>query len=270
MGNFITISDEQIYYNDVGAGPVLVLIHGNFSSSVFFTELIDRLKGTYRIIAPDLRGFGESSCHHPITHMADFAADLKAMLNYLQVQPVAVLGWSLGGVVAMELSVQMGIESTILLSAPFVGSIDDMGLYEGTYRLFQFTQAVGGLYFNPFGVMDFKRMAVDNTLATLVYGKRPEAAIYQRNLESALQVRGMDSILDALRTYRYSGRRDGRVLILHGDEDHVIHITEAQKNHHFFTNSKLVVFHHGAHALMIDDEDGIYKMLIEFLKKADM
>jgi len=101
----ITIKNkEEIAYIDHGTGDkIILLIHGNFSSSLHYMPLIERLKG-YRLIAPDMRGFGDSSYHNRICSMHDFASDIIALLDALNIEKVYVVGWSLGGGVALELT----------------------------------------------------------------------------------------------------------------------------------------------------------------------
>lgn len=90
------------------ADPVLVLVHGNVSSSVFFDGLIAELSSDFHVIAPDFRGYGDSE-RKPIDAtrgMADFSDDIAALLDTLGItDPVDVLGWSAGGNVVLQLAI---------------------------------------------------------------------------------------------------------------------------------------------------------------------
>jgi pimeloyl-ACP methyl ester carboxylesterase len=68
-----------------------------------FTE---QLSQQFQTIAPDLRGYGRSQTRAPFS-MAVHLDDLTALLDDLKVQECLVLGWSLGGIVAMELALAM-------------------------------------------------------------------------------------------------------------------------------------------------------------------
>ena len=73
---------EVIHYLEQGAGEkTLVLIHGNFSSSVHWTPLLERLPKTIKVIAPDLRGYGDSTYYRRITSLKDFADDIYLFLQ---------------------------------------------------------------------------------------------------------------------------------------------------------------------------------------------
>ena len=65
----------------------------------------EALASEYWAIAPDLRGYGASRTQQPF-EMVDHLDDLQAMLDRLQIQRGILLGWSLGGILAMELAVR--------------------------------------------------------------------------------------------------------------------------------------------------------------------
>ncbi len=83
----------------------LVLVHGNVSSSRFYEEVIVALASNYYVIAPDLRGYGESQTL-PVDAtrgLQDFAEDLLALVATLVPgRQLHLVGWSLGGNVAIE------------------------------------------------------------------------------------------------------------------------------------------------------------------------
>ncbi len=91
--------------------PALVLLHGNVSSSVFFEDAIARLADLARVIAPDMRGFGDSQTA-PVDAtrgVRDFSDDLHALLTSdalgLGGRPVHLVGWSVGGSVIMQYAI---------------------------------------------------------------------------------------------------------------------------------------------------------------------
>lgn len=114
----------RTFYRAAGPedAPVVLLIHGNVSSSAFFEELMIALGDRYRLIAPDLRGFGQSE-RRPIDAtrgLRDFADDVHALLTALAPGRQAhVLGWSVGGGVAMQIAIDHPADvASLILQAP--------------------------------------------------------------------------------------------------------------------------------------------------------
>lgn len=104
MKNQIRLANGETYaYLEKGHGNrVLLLVHGNLSSSEYYVPLIDRIPDGIRVLAPDLRGFGDSSFLTPFRSLKELAEDLSLFLEALGVKKADVVGWSLGGGVAME------------------------------------------------------------------------------------------------------------------------------------------------------------------------
>jgi len=88
-------------------GVPVVFVHGNVSSSRFWEETMVALPARYRALAPDLRGFGHTD---PLPVDAtrgvrDFAADLHALVEVIGLRRFHLVGWSMGGGVAMQYSI---------------------------------------------------------------------------------------------------------------------------------------------------------------------
>jgi valacyclovir hydrolase len=103
------ISDTiHLSYLDLGAGAPLLLIHG-FTGTARgdLGDLIETLAGPYRVIAPDLRGYGASrppNRDFPPDFYERDAADLAALLDHVGAGPVVVLGYSDGAEAALLLA----------------------------------------------------------------------------------------------------------------------------------------------------------------------
>lgn len=83
--------------------PVLML-HGHLDSSASFQFLADELADNCRIVAPDLRGFGETRWAASGYSFEDYLADIDTLIENLFSEPVTVVGHSLGGNLAMMLA----------------------------------------------------------------------------------------------------------------------------------------------------------------------
>nr|MBE6544930.1 alpha/beta hydrolase [Oscillospiraceae bacterium] len=100
---FVSIGKETIAYLDEGHGPVVVMVHGNMSSSVHYEPLISRIKDKYRCIAVDLRGFGDSSYNERFDTLEELADDVNLLTEALGLDSYYLVGWSNGGGVSLKL-----------------------------------------------------------------------------------------------------------------------------------------------------------------------
>lgn len=102
--------------------PVVVLVHGNISTGRFFNHVIESLARSYRVIAPDMRGFGdtESLPIDATRGLRDFSDDLHALLAALNIErPVHLVGWSVGGGIVLQFAVDHPAQvASLVLEAP--------------------------------------------------------------------------------------------------------------------------------------------------------
>jgi pimeloyl-ACP methyl ester carboxylesterase len=94
------INGAVIHYADKGDGPALALVHGFPLDHTVWTDQIDALAGKYRVIAPDLRGFGASGNDRAFS-ILDLADDLHTLLQSLGALPCVLAGLSMGGYVSL-------------------------------------------------------------------------------------------------------------------------------------------------------------------------
>lgn len=168
-------------------GPPVLLIHGNCSSSGFWEPLLRHLPQDWRIVAPDLRGYGASPALgvDATRGVRDFADDVAPLLTAFDRKPV-VVGHSLGGGVAMQLLLDHPESiAALVLEAPvspygFGGTRD----LSGTPTTPDFAGTGGGSA-NP----DFVRL-----LAAKDRGTDEQAS--PRNVMRAFYVASVDSLGD--------------------------------------------------------------------------
>jgi len=97
------MGDGQLAVVDEGVGPPLLFVHGFPLNHSMWNGQRDRLSSRYRLLIPDLRGFGGSSAVEGIASMEGFADDLARMLDALGVtEPVTFVGLSMGGYIAWQ------------------------------------------------------------------------------------------------------------------------------------------------------------------------
>jgi non-heme chloroperoxidase len=99
----------QLYYEECGCGPVLLLVHGMWGSSRFFRKQMAGLQDRYRVIALDLRGHGRSSMTLAGQTVPGYARDLRAFVTKLQLDEFVGVGWSMGAFVWWDYYMQFGM-----------------------------------------------------------------------------------------------------------------------------------------------------------------
>lgn len=101
-----------------GAGATVVFVHGNVSSALFWQEAMLRLPARYRALAVDLRGFGgtDPAPVDATRGLRDFSDDLAATVEALGLGPVHLVGWSMGGGVALQYALDHPVLSLTLQS----------------------------------------------------------------------------------------------------------------------------------------------------------
>ena len=93
--------DSKIRYRDVGKGSVIVLLHGYLESLKVWNGIIEELRSSFRIIAPDLPGHGHSTISRDVQTMDSMAEQLKLVLDNLGIEKCFMVGHSMGGYVAL-------------------------------------------------------------------------------------------------------------------------------------------------------------------------
>jgi len=110
------VDGSQLAWREWGSGSPVVMLHGWSMSSVVFSEVAALLADEYRLLCPDLPGHGGSDSLHSYS-MGKMAAAFAQWAERLQLPDFALLGWSLGGQVALELAATCSRVDRLLLIA---------------------------------------------------------------------------------------------------------------------------------------------------------
>jgi len=96
---------QELFVKSKGKGFPILCLHGHPGTSGSMSVFTDRLSQRFWTIAPDLRGYGRSPAGGEF-ELVDHLTDLEALLERLEIGPLLLLGWSLGGILAMELALR--------------------------------------------------------------------------------------------------------------------------------------------------------------------
>ncbi|MEC9485341.1 MAG: alpha/beta hydrolase [Candidatus Izemoplasma sp.] len=288
----ITLSNgEQYYYIDTGDGnEVLVLLHGNMSSSVHFEPLIERLKDSYRIIAPDLRGFGDSSYKKPFESLHDLADDVIDLLRLLSIKSYFLGGWSTGGAIALSMAAKVPdhVNKLILIeSASHRGYPIFQKDEAGTPMVGKYYETKEDLAKDPVqvapmvGIFDTKNVAaMDAIWKQVIYTvNQPSEEDNKRYLEETLKQRNLVDIDWALTTFNMSNFSNGvslgegnigdvtcPVLSIWSNKDITVLEYMIDETVEALPNAKKVVLKDAGHSPLVDKPDELTNNILNFLK----
>jgi pimeloyl-ACP methyl ester carboxylesterase len=112
----IAIDGAELNYELAGSGrPAFVLVHGGCCALSDWREQIDRLGREFTVLAMDLRGHGGSTSADGMLTVPQWAADVNALIEALDIGPAAIVGHSLGSRIAAEAISQRPENATALV-----------------------------------------------------------------------------------------------------------------------------------------------------------
>lgn len=238
----------QIAYRDsnlASAEIPVVLVHGSPGSSAVLEKLGDLLASRFRVIVPDLPGFGASTRDIPDYSFRAHGDYLVQLLDLLNIRKIKIVGFSMGGGVALSIAERAPerVQSIVMLSA--------IGLQEyeltGDYRLNH------GLHAGQLGVF----WLLKNGLPHFGLVRQMHLTVeYARNFYDSDQ-RPLRSVLEHYRA---------PMLILHGREDRNVPIAAAREHHKLVPQSRLVELE-GDHFLAFMRPQLFLEPLVNFLSQ---
>lgn len=132
QSKFADVNGAKIHYLVAGKGDPILLLHGYTETSHMWLPLIDKLSRDHLVIAPDLRGFGQSSLPKDGVTKAEMAQDVHALVVSLGLSKVKVVGHDIGLMVAYAYAAQYRdqVSKIALMDAflPGVGNWKDVWL----------------------------------------------------------------------------------------------------------------------------------------------
>ena len=120
-GQYAEVNGIKLYYEKHGQGKPLILLHGGLGSSEMFGPTLPALAAKRQVIAVDLQGHGRTAdIDRPldVRHMGD---DIAALIKHLGLGPTDIMGYSLGGGVALQAAVRHPevVGKLVIVSTPF-------------------------------------------------------------------------------------------------------------------------------------------------------
>jgi pimeloyl-ACP methyl ester carboxylesterase len=116
-GDYAEVNGLNLYYETHGAGRPLVLLHGGLGSGEMFGPILPTLAEQHQVIAVDLQGHGRTADIDRPIDVRLMAGDIAALITHLGLDKADVVGYSLGGAVALLTAIRYPDKVRRLVSA---------------------------------------------------------------------------------------------------------------------------------------------------------
>jgi pimeloyl-ACP methyl ester carboxylesterase len=238
----LAVDDFKLHwatYGDVKAPPV-VLLHGGFGSADDFANQVPALAPHFRVIVVDSRGHGRSTrSQHGVSYHL-MAEDVIALLDHLKVKQAALVGWSDGGIVALDLAIH------------HADRVSRVAVTGTNYNRAGTKPAGKGTPFDAYYarcVTEYKRLAPDP--GELAAFRKDLRAMWKR--EPAYRDDEMKAITAPL-------------LVVHAEHDEIIKRAHVEAIAKLVPHATLVVLPGVSHFVMWQDPEAFNRTILDFLR----
>ncbi|WP_406096051.1 alpha/beta fold hydrolase [Streptomyces sp. NBC_01013] len=264
---FTAADGTVLAYDDLGAAgdrPPVVLVHGHpFNRTMWRPQTAALVTAGYRVIVPDLRGYGDSDVVPGHTPFARFADDIAALLDRLGVARAVVGGVSMGGQIAMEFHrLHPGrVAALVLADTSPVAETEDGKAFRNRLADRLLAEGMDG----------YASEVIDRMMAPYNVTALPEAAA---QVDEMMRTTAPEGAAAALRgraerpDYRDSLAGAGvPVLVLVGADDVYTPVAEARALHGLIREAELVVIEGAGHLPGLERPEPFNEAVVHFLAR---
>jgi non-heme chloroperoxidase len=255
---FVATSDGvRLHYIEAGAGPAILFVPGLAMPAEIWQSQVHFFASQHRVVALDPRSQGESDKvaegHFPEKR----AKDIKEVIDALQLSPVVVVGWSMGGPEALTYVAQFGSENlkALVLVDSVIGDGPDPARAAGHFRTTKMIQS--------------NRAEWTGAWVRSMFAKPQSPEFLQRLTQTALRTPTNTMVLLILNTYVADG--DDRRPMLSKVNKPVLYVgrsasrRQAENVKQALPAARVEIFEGAGHALFVDEPERFNKLLADFL-----
>jgi pimeloyl-ACP methyl ester carboxylesterase len=249
---------KNLFVNDVGNEFPLIMVHGFLGSSIMWGPQIDELKKYYRIIAPDIPGFGYSNKVLPCNSINSMAKSILEMIDHIGIKKFHLLGHSMGGMIVQEMTKLAGdkVEKLICYGTGPIGNMPE--------RFETIDQSRDRL----------KIEGLSNTahrIAKTWFVKEDKADHFDLCLKAGklTSLKAADAALEAMKNW--SGLENlknikNKTLIVWGDKDRAYNRNQVDTLNRNIVNSNLIIFEGCSHNVHLESPQKFNRTVSDFLQ----
>jgi pimeloyl-ACP methyl ester carboxylesterase len=253
-------------YLEAGHGDPVILIHGSGPGVTAYANwrlVLPALAGHYRVLAPDMVGFGYSERPSGIDYgVQTWAGQVTGFMDSLGVRTAHLVGNSFGGAIALRIATQYPerVGKLVLMGSMGV----PFPITEGLERVWGYEPSFENMR-RVLDVFAYSRDVVNDELAEVRYRGSIEPGFQESY--AAMFPAPRQRWVEAMCTPEEDIRRlPHRTLIVHGREDQVIPLQTSLRLEQLIDNADLSVFSHCGHWSMIERTDDFNRSVSQFLR----
>jgi pimeloyl-ACP methyl ester carboxylesterase len=251
---------DSLPYTDRGRGEPLVLLHGFPLDRRMWDAQVQRLSDHYRVIAPDLRGFGRSPRHDPFT-IESLADDIHLFLEQLGAVPCVLAGLSMGGYVALAYAMKYPSDLRGLVLVDTKASADTAEGKQGRETMIELVRLSGA---KAVAEQMLPKMLAPGTLQN-----RPEVV---KSMRTMMESCSPETIEHALAAMRDRPDRTGELqslkvpaLVIVGDADAITPPDVAQTMAKSIPNARLETIRGAGHMAPMEQPEQVNQAIERFM-----
>jgi pimeloyl-ACP methyl ester carboxylesterase len=250
---------QDLYIGDAGKGFPLVLIHGFLGSSEMWKPQINFFKNNFRVITPDLPGFGKSNKIKSLNNIQSIADLLLEIIEIKKINKFHLLGHSMGGMIVQEMSKKSGDKISKLICY----STGPRGEMPGRFETVDQSRE------------NLKRKGLKVTaknIAKTWFIQGEKAKYFNMCIKTGKQT-SIEAVDNALIAFKNWNGVDGlkniknETLILWGDQDKSYNIEQIKTLKKGILNSSLTIFKDCSHNVHLEKVDDFNERVNNFLNQ---
>lgn len=265
IGKSIQLGESLVNYHDLGEGSPILLIHGSGPGVTAWANwrgIIPTLAQRARVIAPDMLGFGYSSC--PVDTKLDldaWVAQLLNLLDALDVGSVSVVGNSFGGAVALALAHRHPARVKRLVLMGAVGL--SFPISDGLNKVWGYQPSIPAMA-ELMKLFAYDHSIINDDLIAMRYAASIRddvqtrfAQLFPEPRQKGVEMLAQDE--SALRALPH------QTLLIHGRDDQVIPLEVSERMLRLIPRADLHVFGECGHWVQIERQAAFTRVVSEFL-----
>lgn len=259
----VKLNNIQLYYEVSGKFEAILLIHGHPFDHTMWNPQVAALSPHYKVVVPDLRGYGKSDLPTAgTTRFEDYATDALALMDELDIDTFHVAGLSQGGQFIMEIFRQAQHRVKSLILCDTFASLDTAEAKQARYTAAERMEREG--------MSGYANESIHKMIKADHVQLMPEVAEHVMNMmlgtspvAAATAMRARCERIDYL--HEVLPKIDVPTLIIVGRQDEFTPVAKAEEMQQNIQNSKLVIIEDAGHMPNLEHPDKFNAVVLEFL-----